>query len=110
MESSADMAGYANGWSGGEREQAAYVGMARQPMVLEPEADGPEQVGPQDDEKEREQAFPALREQFEAGDAPRFGYPRRGIERRRAQADDVADSKHKAKSLPAEEGKGKPHR
>ena len=59
MESSADMAGYANGWSGGEREQAAYVGMARQPMVLEPEADGPEQVGPQDDEKEREQAFPA---------------------------------------------------
>ena len=136
MESSADMAGYANGWSGGEREQAAYVGMARQPMVLEPEADGPEQVGPQDDEKEREQAFPALRvfvrrfggrrgeggiirgevwafrlrQQFEAGDAPRFGYPRRGIERRRAQADDIADSKHKAKSLPAEEGKGKPHR
>lgn len=45
---------------GGEREQAAYVGMARQPVVSEAEADGPEQVGPQDHEKEREQAFPAL--------------------------------------------------
>ncbi|MFR0874332.1 MAG: hypothetical protein ACLSHC_06775 [Bilophila wadsworthia] len=34
--------------------------MARQPVVSEAEADGPEQVGPQDHEKEREQAFPAL--------------------------------------------------
>ena len=95
---------------GGEREQAAYVGMARQPVVSEAEADGPEQVGPQDHEKEREQAFPALqalarrfgdrrgkrgiirgkmrvfrsRQQFEAGDAPRFGYRGGGIERGRA--------------------------